>query len=601
MKLLITCLLTCITSLLFQNNAYANERFSIKSHATFTVSESETTSATQNIQITNKSDIYYVPKYDVNLGIKNATNIKIESDASTIPFTLSEKSGTTLLSINFPKRIAGLGRTNEFVISYQTSDIAKKIGNLFEVKVPGLSNMDDFDVYDIVINTHPKFGNPSIVKPKVSGLNQKSPFSFSKKDIKQSGIAIVFGDEQYYSFDLSYHLNNPNLFPIKSSIALPSDTNYQEVIIKDLNPKPADVYQDDDGNWIAVFSLPSRNKQDIKVHGLARLYINPKSELLDKSQVEIYTKKDQYWEVSDNKIQQLSKQLKNIREVYNFTVNTLHYNFDKVSSENPRLGAIEVLKNPTNAVCLEFTDLFVSLSRAIGIPARAVEGFAYAENDKLKPLSLIKDVLHAWPEYYDFETNSWIMVDPTWENTTKGSDFFNILDFEHLAFVIKGNNSIYPIPAGGYKDDLSKKDVLISFADKKDFKPLQSFKINSDIPLFYLSGLPINGTVFIENTGNSKISNKDFSVYSEISGESKLLTIDHIPPFGVKAFRVSLGSSPFLTNRNYNIRIQFQDYTVNKKINVTIFPVYGYYVLGGGIIGIFIIFFASRKVRRIFV
>jgi len=60
------------------------------------------------------------------------------------------------------------------------------------------------------------------------------------------------------------------------------------------------------------------------------------------------------------------------------------------------------LDNTTNAVCLEYTDLFVTLARAAGIPSRSIEGFAYTKNSRLRPLSLVDDVLHAWVQYYDF-------------------------------------------------------------------------------------------------------------------------------------------------------------------------------------------------------
>ncbi len=63
-------------------------------------------------------------------------------------------------------------------------------------------------------------------------------------------------------------------------------------------------------------------------------------------------------------------------------------------------------------------------------------------------MSLVKDVLHAWPEYYDESKKTWIMIDPTWGNTTHGMDYFSSLDFEHITFVIKGLSSTYPVPAG---------------------------------------------------------------------------------------------------------------------------------------------------------
>jgi transglutaminase-like putative cysteine protease len=52
-------------------------------------------------------------------------------------------------------------------------------------------------------------------------------------------------------------------------------------------------------------------------------------------------------------------------------------------------------------VCLEFTDLFIAIARAAGIPAREIDGFGYTQNAINRPISIDEDILHAWPEYYD--------------------------------------------------------------------------------------------------------------------------------------------------------------------------------------------------------
>ena len=57
---------------------------------------------------------------------------------------------------------------------------------------------------------------------------------------------------------------------------------------------------------------------------------------------------------------------------------------------------------------MEFTDLFVAIARAAGIPARESVGYAYTTNSRLRPLSLVTDVLHAWPEYYDADKKIWV-------------------------------------------------------------------------------------------------------------------------------------------------------------------------------------------------
>lgn len=205
---------------------------------------------------------------------------------------------------------------------------------------------------------------------------------------------------------------------------------------------------------------------DVKVAGKAKISLHPKKQKLSQREKEQYLKDNAFWQTSNKEIKKLALELKTPYEIYKYVVNNLKYDFQRVALGKPRMGALDVLKNPSSAVCLEFTDLFIAIARAAGIPAREINGFAYTRNSKERPLSLVKDVLHAWPEYYDQEIETWVMVDPTWENTTGGVDYFYTLDFDHFAFVIKGVNSTYPIPAGAYKiSNAATRDVNVEFAE----------------------------------------------------------------------------------------------------------------------------------------
>ena len=86
---------------------------------------------------------------------------------------------------------------------------------------------------------------------------------------------------------------------------------------------------------------------------------------------------------------------------------------------------------------MEFTDLFIAIAREKGIYSREIQGYGFSLDQKLQPLSLSSDILHAWPEYYDTKTESWIAVDPTWENTS-GINYFSSFDLNHIVFVIHG-------------------------------------------------------------------------------------------------------------------------------------------------------------------
>ena len=160
----------------------------------------------------------------------------------------------------------------------------------------------------------------------------------------------------------------------------------------------------------------------------------------------------------------MALELKTPEAIYDYVVKTLKYDYSRVRANVERLGALAALKSPNTAICMKFTDLFIALARASGIPAREINGYAYTENPQIQPLSLVADVLHAWPEYYDKEEKVWIPIDPTWGSTTGGVDFFNKLDLRHFTFVIHGKDSVKPYAAGSYKLGTNpQKDVFVSF------------------------------------------------------------------------------------------------------------------------------------------
>src|SRR6185437_9644428 len=93
-----------------------------------------------------------------------------------------------------------------------------------------------------------------------------------------------------------------------------------------------------------------------------------------------------------------------------------------------------------------------------------------------------------------------------WGSITGGVDYFNMLDYDHFAFVIKGENSSSPIPAGGYKFTNApiSKDVQIAFSSQPpDETP--SFTLKNMFPDVVIAGLPIEGHVLITNTGSAYI------------------------------------------------------------------------------------------------
>lgn len=562
---------------------YAQEKYFEISQATnYTVDQNGNTHVVQKVSITNRTEYYFTPSYTVKSGVSTISHLKAYNSSGSIPATVSDKGNKNKsIRLEFEGRYAGLNNGNEFTIEYITSDLVKRRGSIWEINIPGIENINQFDNYRVSVEVPKDFGEVSIIKP----YKNNKVLTFTKNEIGRSGIYLIFGGKQFFKYELSYNISNPNLFPVQTEIALPPETNYQNVVVSQLSEKPRNVRRDQDGNWIAEYRLLPQEKKTIKATGYIEVFSSPVKVDLNEKERNDYTNENKYWHANDPKIKKIAENLSGPKEIYEFVIEKLSYNKNKVSTGAVRLGGKGVLDDPKNSVCLEFTDLFISIARAKGIPSRAVEGYAYTDNSGSRPLSLVGDILHAWPEYYDKDKKTWVMVDPTWEKTTNGMDYFNTLDLSHVAFVVKGVDSEYPIPAGGYKFSSGSNDVKVSFAEPKEFVKNLKLTIEENFPDRLLPKFKAKGTIKVVNTGNYPQKNLEIVVKSNM-GSKKSYTIDYLPPFGYKQINVSFTDTPVLTNDDYVITIQVGNEKYTKKIKISFIPDLATILLIGGIISV---------------
>lgn len=574
--------------------------FTTDYRVTYSVVESGKTHAALNITLTNTSSDYYASSYKVSVGFDNINNVRASDSDGKIEPDIQKTDDGYVIGLKFNKKAVGLGSKLNFNLSFDTPDAAKRFGKIWEINIPGIAAPSDFESFSVEVKAPPSFGTPAFIKPYQKANN----LIFSKEQLGKSGISISFGDKQIYSFHLVYHIKNDNLYSIKTDIALPPTTNYQNVFIQNINPKPENVVLDKDNNWLARFELAPSEKVDVTVDGKAEIFLAPKPEELSTEDLSRNLEERPYWQTKDDEIKKLAEELKTPEAIYNYVARTLRYDFSRVTDDKPRLGALKVLRNPNSAVCLEYTDLFVAIARAAGIPAREVDGFAYTQNSRQRPLSLVKDILHAWPEYYDTQKKTWIMVDPTWGSTTGGVDYFSTLDFDHFAFVVKGADSNYPIPAGGYKfiTEKNTKDISVDFGQ---FIPREdiSFDIIPSLPDFAMSAFPIRGKITIKNTGQSIMLPQVLSIMSsDLSPEAQAIRTAAIPPFGKSEINTAFEPEPFLTNGLRSFKIRMNNKEISGKIDISPLLIKKWWAAGGGIgIGIFciIIYIFAIKGRRL--
>lgn len=533
----------------------AASNFTTDYHITYNAIDDQLTKVVVIVTLTNTTSQFYASSYQMNLGFSDISNLSASDEEGVLKPIVKRTEDGHLLDITFNKKAVGKGDKLTFRLNFDTKEVTRKHGKIWEINVPGLANPEEFQSFRVEVKVPPSFGTPTYIKPTQP---QKS-LTFTKEQLGKSGISIAFGDAQFYAFDLAYHLQNKNLFPIKSEIALPPTTNYQDVYISGMEPPPANVRADKDGNWIAEYNLLPAQKLDVTVRGNAAIKLTPRQEELSLEDYALYTKAMTYWEATDPEIMKLAQTYTTPKAIYEYVITTLKYDFKRVTEDSTRLGAAIALRTPNAAVCREFTDLFIAISRAAGIPAREVNGFAYTQNPRQRPISVTQDVLHSWPEYYNKEKKTWVMVDPTWGSTTGGVDYFDTLDNDHVAFVKKGVDSKEPLPAGAYKltSGSGLKDVTIGFADSIPHRD-SDVSFTPQFPSVAVAGLPIKGTVTVKNTGSGMVRSQIFTVNSKnLIPSDQVFQFPDIPPFGSVTIPVTFKPTSLLTNLDAGLTIRY--------------------------------------------
>lgn len=545
------------------SSVFANSDFGVRVNVTYKVREDGSTTVTENFDLKNLKTEVYPTEYVINVGDAKIAQMKAYDQRGVL--NISE-IGNKKVKVTFHDAPVGIDKIYSFSVVYEASDIARRVGRVWEVSIPKPTEGNNFTVGLYVPDS---FGNIVYSKPKPSlqGL------IWTENEFKTNGISIVFDPikaakvYQSYDFNLKYHLYNSRLYPVTMEVALPPDTSYQKIFINEITPKPIDVKIDNDGNWLASYRLGSAASLDIVATGSAAVFMEPILSKIRDGLPEDYVKQLDLWKVNSIK-------RNDPKNIYDFVSTYLRYD----TKHSGRKGASAAFNNRWSAICLDFADLFVGLTRAEKISARELEGYAYTSDSTRQPSSLSKDLLHAWAEYYDKVSRQWIMVDPTWANTTGGGDYFSVWDLSHIVFAIHGINEKTPIPAGAYKTETvvqavtgqKTKDVeIIPVNQNLDVNLMPRIGFRAEIPKIVTAGWEISGKIFVDNLGptihsSEKIimSSADFDVVDPI------LETGILPPFASRELDVKVRPLHWFNETNGIIELEINGETRNYPVKV---------------------------------
>lgn len=539
LKLLLLLLLSTSYLLLTTKDANALASFSTDYVVTYDINEQGQTHVTFDIGQKNNLSTIYATSFSLSLSQTNLKNILVKDAAGPINPQVSQTENVTNINFDFGNKVVGRDKVNQFSIQFDSPDIANKQGSVWEINIPKLETNENTNSQQIIMKVPEGFGQPAYIDPKPS-RREGGTYLFTSANLSNKSISAVFGTTQFFKLLLTYNLNNPLSKELTTQIALPPDTAYQTVYLKNINPPPKDIAADPDGNWLASYVINPRTDLQINAELYLKLTFNPIDTPAPNS--DLYTRATKLWNYDDPDVAAKAAGLATPKSVYDFVTNYLSYSYSRIGNNSSpnRPGAIWALANPQNAICTEFTDLFIALARKNNIPARENQGFAMSSNDKLKPLSLDKDVLHAWPEYYDQQRRTWIQVDPTWGNTTGGIDYFSKLDLNHLVFAIHGLDSTQPLPAGAYKTvGGGSKDVFVQVTSPITFPTPNleiSFASSNSKKLFLTlkntSGVASDTQIAVTSDDHVKDINASY----------------HLIPFSTRTVELDIKRAPALTS-----------------------------------------------------
>jgi len=575
-------------SSLITRQVRAEGEFSTNYDVTYNIDASGVTKVTQQIELVNKTANFYAEQFQLKIGSAKVKDVTASDNTGTLQTEAKFDNDVTTVTVKFNQKVIGAGKNLKWTLNYTSEELTTRSGQIWEISIPRLARSADINDYKAKVLVPRTFGPVAFAAPAPKNQTQSAQtqdFSFERNQLFDSGISMSFGEKQVFSFKLEYYLENNSFTPQIQEITLPPDNDYQKIVLEKIDPKPVDVVVDSDGNFLAKYKLPAKKTVSVTAEGFVEVFSKPFRNVykpLTEQEKNIYLQPQSYWETDNGAIKDKANQLKTPYKIYEFVSTYLQYNQNRLNEPKlERKGAAAAFSTPDDSVCMEFTDLFIAIARAAGIPAREVEGYAYTQNDRLRPLSLNLsqgDILHAWPEYWDNE-RGWIQIDPTWGSTSGGLNYFDKLDFNHITFVQKGISSTNPAPAGAYKkeQDQAKKSVFIEFA--KDLPtPTTNPEIQLNSTQKFISAIPARIEASIKNSGSTTIFSQNVTLSAQKLTLAKpdSFEIPLLPPYANRSYIFHAQTSGFFTKGQDTLVLSYSEAQVTKPL--TIEPFYKFFL-----------------------
>ncbi len=574
---------------IFPPPAAASDQFDASLRLDYVYSDTGQPLVTQYVSLTNRISGIYASSYQFTLPGSAPPLITGRDAVGPLRITTAPANPEgTLISVNFNSQVVGKGQTLQFSLQYPGPPATHR-GQVWEISIPRLTSTPTFDSYQVTLTVPASFGQPAFLSPQPQTAAGNT-YTFTQTGTENLPVSAAFGTLQSYAFKLDYYLKNTSLIRTQAVIALPPDTPYQHLLYTSLTPTPDNVVSDSDGNWLAQYSLSPGKTLLVTATGQAHIQPAPAAPPQTPSADDLAAdlQPTDQWPVNDPRFQALAHQYTTPEAIYNYVQSALTYSPARVQNHQlTRRGAAAALDSPGDSICTDFTDVFITIARAAGIPAREIEGWAYSTTPELHPLDLSPRLLHAWPEYWDAVRGTWVSIDPTWAKTSGGTDYFHQFDFDHFAFVIHGKSSTLPLSAGEYVHDSVTSTVSVTLSSYTDASPSPVIVIWHK-PLQFLPLFSTSSTLEIANPQGQAVyhlpiyvSAQNLSLANHPPEELALL-----PPFSHTYLPVSFSNAllPDFSTKYLAVSAGSQQITYNVSTYLFLVWHVGFAIITSGII-----------------
>lgn len=578
------------------SKVFAANEFSSSYEVVYSVAEDGKTDVEQDIKLKNLTDKFFPSSFSLSLPGRGVSELQAKDAQGPLEITSAEEGDSTKITIKFTnQQIIGLNKEYAFNLKFKSENIAKKLGKIISVNIAKVSQSGQVDNFKLTLSVPTSLGDPDFISPNPSGLNESGGrinFNYDN-EASQTGISAIFGQSLGFSYEAKYLFKNNSIFPKLIKLPLPGNSQYQKSYVSKIEPRPENTTLDEEGNIFAVFKVNPGQSTEVSVGGQLQTFLgSQEKKILDAEEVQSYLSDTKFWDVDNPVIktklseilavQNPQTNIEKAKEIDKFVSNFLQFDTSRLSNNDfRRFGSVTALNNPEKALSAEFVDLEIALLRAGQIPARQIIGFSLLGDSK--PFSFNNTGLHTWVEIYDQEFG-WVTSDPTWENTTKGGQFFKFNDLNHLGLVVFEPGEDVTLPY----------EVNVKLAET-EIVERKAAELDVKVDAKILSGFPSKAKIRINNLGNVTFPESELKVDSskillESRGETpsitKLIKTPEIPPFGNLEFELNLKTGAIWHSYQDVLQVTFAGVTDTRVITVE--PILSYKIFAVEIAGGFI-------------